>query len=161
MSCIYGPHQFGTEDQGWVAHFLIRALDGEPIVVYGDGYQVRDILYVDDLVDAFLLVRRHIDRVAGEAFNVGGGASNTVSLVELLECIGEMQGRVPSVEHEGWRTGDQRWYVSDTRKLHDAVGWAPRTTVDDGLARLRAWLREARAAVKPAARLARSEPASR
>ena len=83
MSCIYGPHQFGTEDQGWVAHFLIRAMDGEPITIYGDGLQVRDILYVDDLVRAFLLAQEHMDHVTGQAFNMGGGPTRTTSLVEL------------------------------------------------------------------------------
>jgi len=145
MSCIYGPHQYGNEDQGWVAHFLIRALDRQPIVLYGDGRQVRDVLFVEDLVDAFLLARRHVARIAGQAFNVGGGAENTVSLIELLDRIAELQGRRPQVRHEGWRTGDQRWYVSDTRKLAAAVGWAPRTGVADGIARLNAWLVDARA----------------
>src|SRR6185437_10730839 len=91
MSCIYGPHQFGTEDQGWVAHFLIRALEGEPITLYGDGMQVRDVLFVDDLVDAFLLARKHMDRIYGQAFNIGGGPANTLSLLELVDLIGALR----------------------------------------------------------------------
>jgi CDP-paratose 2-epimerase len=151
MSCIYGPHQYGNEDQGWVAHFLIRAIDGHPIVLYGDGRQVRDVLFVEDLVDAFQLALANVDRIAGQAFNVGGGAENTTSLLELLDRIAELQGERPSVRHEAWRTGDQRWYVSDVRKLGDAVGWRPRTTLDEGLARLHEWLLQSRDAASSAA----------
>ena len=96
MSCIYGPHQFGTEDQGWVAHFLIRALEGKPITLYGDGKQVRDILFVEDLVDAFLLASRNAGRLAGRAFNIGGGARNAISLLELLGLIEAMHGERPA-----------------------------------------------------------------
>jgi CDP-paratose 2-epimerase len=142
MSCIYGPRQFGTEDQGWVAHFLIRALQGLPITVYGDGKQVRDALYVEDLVDAMLSAHGSIERTSGQAFNMGGGASRTISLLELLEIITELTGRAPEVRYGPWRTGDQRYYVSDTRKFQAATGWAPRTTIPEGVARLHAWLRE-------------------
>src|SRR5881227_673504 len=93
MSCIYGLHQLGTEDQGWVAHFLIQALANSPLTIYGDGRQVRDILFVEDLVDAFLLAHQNIDALAGQAFNIGGGAGNTVSLLELLALITELQGQ--------------------------------------------------------------------
>lgn len=140
MSCIYGPRQFGTEDQGWVAHFLIRALDGQPITLYGDGLQVRDVLFVDDLVDAFLLARRHVGTLAGRAFNIGGGPANTTSLLELVGRIGGLTGREPAVAFEGWRTGDQKWYVSDVRAFGAATGWQPRTSLPEGLARLHAWL---------------------
>ena len=126
MSCIYGPRQFGTEDQGWVAHFLLRALAGEPITLFGDGMQVRDILFVDDLVDAFLLAERHIDRLAGRAFNIGGGPGNVISLLDLLDQIEALEGRRPELDREDWRTGDQRYYVSDTRSFQQATGWAPR-----------------------------------
>ena len=98
MSCIYGAHQFGTEDQGWVAHFLIRALEGRPITLYGDGRQVRDILSVEDLVDAFLLAQEHMASESGQAFNMGGGPRNTVSLLELLDLMGELLGHKPEVE---------------------------------------------------------------
>jgi CDP-paratose 2-epimerase len=144
MSCIYGPHQYGTEDQGWVAHFLIRALEGDPIVLYGDGRQVRDVLFVEDLVDAMLLARRHADRLAGQAYNIGGGPTNTTSLLELLDRIGRLHGRRPRVRHEPWRTGDQKWYVSDVRAFEAATGWRPRTGVAEGLERLYAWLVEHR-----------------
>lgn len=141
MSCIYGPHQFGTEDQGWVAHFLIRALEQRPITLYGDGLQVRDILYVDDLVEAMLRCQRRMPDLAGRAFNIGGGPGNTVSLVELLQRIAALTGRMPDVERAGWRTGDQRYYVSDTRAFAEAAGWAPQVAAADGIARLYRWLR--------------------
>ena len=144
MSCIYGPHQFGTEDQGWVAHFLIRALDGQPIVLYGDGMQVRDVLYVDDLVDAFLVAEQRIDDLAGRAFNIGGGAANTTSLLELVELIGELHGERPDVRFDAWRTGDQRYYVSDTRAFGAATGWAPRHGVQEGVEQLYQWLSTSR-----------------
>ena len=144
MSCIYGPHQCGTEDQGWVAHFLIRALDGEPITLYGDGRQVRDILFVDDLVDAMLLARQHIRTLSGRAFNIGGGPGNTTSLLELLERIAALAGRQPAVRHAGARVGDQLWYVSDTRAFAQATGWSQAVPLDQGLARLHAWLAQQR-----------------
>jgi CDP-paratose 2-epimerase len=144
MSCIYGAHQFGTEDQGWVAHFLIRALEGRPITLYGDGRQVRDILSVEDLVDAFLLAQEHMASESGEAFNIGGGPRNTVSLLELLELMEELLGHKPEVEFDEWRTGDQRYYVSDTGKFQRATGWKPQISVQEGLARLHQWLLKAR-----------------
>jgi CDP-paratose 2-epimerase len=144
MSCIYGPHQFGTEDQGWVAHFLIRALDGRPLTLYGDGMQVRDILYVEDLVEAFLLAEKNIGAIAGQAFNMGGGAGNTVSLLELVDLIGALHGRRPEVFYEDWRTGDQRYYVSDFSKLTAATGWSPRVNARQGVSKLYNWLLEFR-----------------
>ena len=143
MSCIYGPHQHGTEDQGWVAHFLIRALEGRPITVYGDGRQVRDVLFVEDLVDALLLAQRHMPTESGEVFNIGGGPGSAVSLLELIQEIGELNDRAPEVAYDEWRVGDQRWYVSDTSKFARATGWRPSVGVREGLARLAAWLHEA------------------
>jgi CDP-paratose 2-epimerase len=142
MSCIYGPHQFGTEDQGWVAHFLIRALAGEPITLYGDGLQVRDILFVEDLVNAFLLARKHVRELSGRAFNMGGGPANTVSLREILNMIGKVHGKKPKLDFDGWRPGDQRYYVSDTRRFGEATGWAPKVGVQEGVERLYTWLVE-------------------
>jgi CDP-paratose 2-epimerase len=142
MSCIYGPHQNGTEDQGWVAHFLRAITGGHAVTVYGSGLQVRDILYVEDLVDAFECARIEIDGLSGRAFNLGGGAANTVSVVEILEHIERLTGRRCEKSFRDWRTGDQRYYVSDTRAFYRAVGWRPRTGVDAGLAALFAWLSE-------------------
>ncbi|HVX40871.1 MAG TPA: NAD-dependent epimerase/dehydratase family protein [Gemmatimonadaceae bacterium] len=156
MSCIYGPHQFGTEDQGWVAHFLIRALAGEPIVLYGDGKQVRDILFVDDLVNAFLLAQQHMPALSGQAFNIGGGAGNTISLLELLDVIAALNGSRPAVTFEDWRVGDQRYYVSDTTKFARATGWRQTVSAVEGVTRLRDWLgTEAARAKRPAARAKR------
>jgi CDP-paratose 2-epimerase len=152
MSCIYGPHQCGTEDQGWVAHFVLRALKGEPITIYGDGRQVRDVLYVDDLVDAFLLALQHMDALSGQAFNIGGGPENTTSLLELIERIGALHGHRPEILPGAWRTGDQLYYVSDFRKFSQATGWRPKAGIAEGLERLYAWLSERQHAA-PAARL--------
>jgi CDP-paratose 2-epimerase len=142
MSCIYGTRQLGNEDQGWVAHFLFQALAGRTLSIYGDGKQVRDVLWIDDLLDAFLLARERPSQVAGRAFNVGGGPLNTVSLVELLDLIEEVAGARPRVELEAWRRADQRWYVSDTSALRAAVGWMPRTSVREGVSRLYRWARD-------------------
>lgn len=142
MSCVYGPRQFGTEDQGWVAHFLIQAMQGRPLTLYGDGKQVRDVLFVDDLVDAFLAARERPREVAGRAFNLGGGPANTTSLLELLELVEELTGLRARVGFEDWRIADQRWYVSDPRAFSALAGWEPRTGVREGVARLHAWLRE-------------------
>jgi CDP-paratose 2-epimerase len=152
MSCIYGPHQFGTEDQGWVAHFVLRAMQGAPITLYGDGMQVRDILFVEDLVDAFLLAERHMTKVAGNAFNIGGGPRNVVSLLDLIDRIGKLHGERPRIDFERWRTGDQRYYVSDTRRFQDATGWKPLVGVDEGIRRLYQWLGYARAPTRTALR---------
>lgn len=142
MSCIYGLHQFGNEDQGWVAHFLIRALAGAPITIYGDGRQVRDILFIDDLVDAFILAQENIHALAGQAFNIGGGPSNTVSLLELLGIIEKVHGRKAKVHFAEWRAADQLYYVSDTRKFSRATGWQPEVSVQEGICNLYHWLLE-------------------
>lgn len=158
MSCIYGTRQLGNEDQGWVAHFLFQALADRPIVLYGDGKQVRDVLWIDDLVDALLLARARPAGVVGRAFNVGGGPLNTLSLVELLELIEELHGARPRAVLDGWRRADQRWYVSDPAALRAAVGWSPRVSPREGVARLYRWAREELRA-RDAALEARSEAA--
>jgi CDP-paratose 2-epimerase len=156
MSCIYGPHQFGNEDQGWVAHFLIRALQHQPITLYGDGRQVRDLLFVEDLVEALLLAQRAMPTESGEAFNIGGGPGNTVSLLEVLELIGKLLGRSPEASFDDWRPGDQRYYVSDTGKFERATGWQRQVSVSEGLDRLARWLQHSGAARSeiPARRIA-------
>ncbi len=147
MSCIYGPHQFGTEDQGWVAHFLIRAIEGKPITIYGDGKQVRDILFVDDLVDAFMRAWSRIGLCAGKAFNIGGGVTSTISLRELLAMIESLRGHTPELRYQGWRPGDQRYYVSDTSAFTDATGWMPRVGPRAGIEALHGWLVDQRGGV--------------
>jgi CDP-paratose 2-epimerase len=144
MSCIYGPHQYGTEDQGWVAHFAIRALEGQPISIYGDGKQVRDILFVEDLVEAFQLALKHMPRLQGQAFNIGGGVQNTVSLLELLDTIGQYKGAEVPLAFGPWRVGDQHYYVSDITKFGQATSWTPKHSVRQGMAKLYGWLCESR-----------------
>jgi CDP-paratose 2-epimerase len=153
MSCIYGRHQHGNEDQGWVAHFLIRALEREPITLYGDGAQVRDVLFVDDLVEAMLLARERRERVAGRAFNVGGGPDNTTSLLELVDLIEDVTGERPALQFAEERPGDQRYYVSDTGALGAALGWRPRVSMEEGVEELHRWLVGERT---PARRLVRA-----
>lgn len=140
MSCIYGPHQFGTEDQGWLAHFLIRALEDEVITIYGDGRQVRDVLFAEDLVDAMLLALSNVEGLSGQAFNIGGGPENTLSLLELLDRIEQRLGTRPRVRFANQRPGDQRYYVSNIGKFQAATGWRPRVSLNEGFGRLFDWL---------------------
>jgi CDP-paratose 2-epimerase len=151
MSCIYGHRQMGTEDQGWVAHFLIRALEGRPITLYGDGHQVRDILDVSNAVDAYMRVWQRIDTVKGRAFNLGGGAANAVSLRTLLRHIGDLIGREVEIEFSDWRAGDQRYFVADTRAAEQALELAPKVAWRDGVAALARWLAQERGINMPIA----------
>jgi CDP-paratose 2-epimerase len=144
MSCIYGPHQRGTEDQGWVAHFLISALKGRPITIYGDGRQVRDILYVDDAVEAYVRALRRIDAIRGRAFNLGGGPANAVSLRQVLARIEYLLGRAVDVGFAEWRPGDQRYYVSDTRAVSAALELPKPRGWESGIAQLASWLTDTR-----------------
>ncbi len=144
MSCIYGLRQLGNEEQGWVAHFAIQALRGAPIVVYGDGLQVRDLLFADDLVGAILVARAAMPLIRGNAFNLGGGPEQTTSLLELLDLLEEIGGRRPEIRFEAARPGDQRWYVSNSQRFKDATGWAPQVGIRDGVGRLFAFLRDSR-----------------
>jgi len=140
MSCIYGPRQFGTEDQGWLAHFIISVLTGRSITIYGNGKQVRDVLFVDDLVRALRLATERIDRAAGEVFNIGGGPSNTISVwAEFGELVKEVAGREISGKFDGWRPGDQPCYVSAIRKASDLLGWSPLIDKETGARRLWKW----------------------
>lgn len=142
QSCIYGPHQFGLEDQGWVAWFAIQALRRGPVVIYGDGKQVRDVLYVGDLIEAFEGAVDHIDETAGEAYNIGGGPANTLSLLELLTMLRTHFARPIEHSFDAWRPGDQLVYVSDVSKAKADFGWEPRVAVADGLGNLLQWLTE-------------------
>lgn len=139
MSCIYGTRQFGNEDQGWVAHFCIAALLGRPISIYGDGHQVRDVLFVDDLLDCFLAAVERAEP-GGQIFNVGGGTSNVISLRQLVGELERQLGREIPVTYGDWRPGDQRVYVSDIRKAGEVLGWAPRIGWPEGVERLVAWV---------------------
>ena len=146
MSCIYGPHQQGNEDQGWVAHFMLSALEHEPITLFGDGKQVRDVLYVEDLVRALLIAEDRAAEFAGRAFNIGGGPGNAVSLLDVLEILAAVRGEAPQIRRRPWRTGDQRYYVSDTSAFSVATGWRPEVGVAEGVQRLHAWLLDDRQA---------------
>ena len=136
MSCIYGQRQLGTEDQGWVAHFLLRAIAGEPITIYGDGRQVRDVLDVGDAVSAYLAAWQNIDRIAGRAYNLGGGPANAISLLQLISHIEDLLGRRVDVNFDGWRPGDQRYFVADTRAVQHDLSLPPALGWRIGLARL-------------------------
>lgn len=141
MSCIYGPRQFGNEDQGWLAHFIIATETGRPITIYGNGKQVRDVLFIDDLVRAFRLAVEKIDSTAGQVYNIGGGPSNTISVwKEFGTLLSKLNGREISVSFESWRPGDQPYYVSDIRKANLHMGWQPQVDKETGIRRLWEWV---------------------
>lgn len=142
QSCIYGEHQFGVEDQGWLAWFAECGRSGRPLTLFGDGKQVRDLLHVDDLLDAFAAAIARIDAVSGEAFNIGGGAANAVSIWWQLRGALESALRAPLAEPSfgPWRTGDQKVFVADTAKARELLGWEPQIGITDGLTRLVTWL---------------------
>jgi len=134
MSCIYGPHQFGNEDQGWVAHFCITGVQGGQLTIYGDGKQVRDLLYVDELVELMLSAYKNINRIAGQIFNVGGGPANTISVwTEFQDLLRPLVGELPSMRFDEFRPGDQKIYVSDIRKVQSQLGWVPSVKIEEGL----------------------------
>lgn len=140
QSCIYGTRQFGIEDQGWVAWFTIAALMERPITIYGDGCQVRDVLYVDDLVTAYEMALARIDRTAGRIYNIGGGPAFSMSLLELLGQLEGLLGRPVVHAFDAWRTGDQRVYVSDITRAREELGWQPRTAPAEGVRMLFEWV---------------------
>jgi CDP-paratose 2-epimerase len=142
QSCIYGPHQFGIEDQGWVAWFAIRALQDLPVVVYGDGKQVRDVLYVDDLIAAFDMSIEAISRTTGQAYNIGGGPQNTLSIIELIDLLEQHFGYKLKYSFSDWRPGDQAVYISRINKAEDHFGWRPRVSPAAGLSKLVHWLQK-------------------
>ena len=141
QSCVYGPRQMGVEDQGWVAWFVIAAVMGKPITIYGDGKQVRDMLYVDDLLDLYDLAAGRVDVAAGQVYNVGGGPAHTLSVwAEFGPLLERILGRPIPVVHGGWRPGDQRVYVSDVGKARRELGWEPHVGVEEGVERLHQWV---------------------
>ncbi len=144
QSCIYGYRQFGVEDQGWVAWFTIAAELGKPITLYGDGRQVRDVLFVDDLVDAYQAALKNLRRSAGRVYNIGGGPRNQLSLLELLDQLRALTGRPIRVSYGPWRPGDQPVFVGDIRKAERDFGWKPKVAVGEGVRRLHQWVRENR-----------------
>lgn len=141
MSCIYGPRQFGTEDQGWLAHFVIASETEKLITIYGNGKQVRDVLFIDDLVRAFRLAVDKIDVTAGQVYNIGGGPENTIAVWrEFSKLLSGWKGREIPVRFKNWRPGDQPCYVSDIRKAHAHMGWTPQVTKEAGIRQLWDWV---------------------
>lgn len=138
MSCIYGPRQFGVEDQGWVAWFIIAALTGTSISIYGDGKQVRDVLHVSDLVKAYDMFLE--SKLKSGIFNVGGGHEKTLSLLELLDLIGNYHNKKPDIKYDDWRPSDQKVYISDISKIKNELGWEPNINVKDGVNNLAKWV---------------------
>lgn len=145
QSCIYGPRQFGVEDQGWLAWFAIAAVTGRPITIYGNGKQVRDVLHVWDLLDVYDEALNQIDSVAGEAFNIGGGPENTLSVwSDFGPMLMKLLDREIPVSWGEWRPGDQQVYVSDIRKALALLNWKPKIEVEEGLQQLVQWVQENR-----------------
>jgi CDP-paratose 2-epimerase len=140
QSCIYGKRQFGVEDQGWVAWFTIASVLEKPITVYGDGKQVRDILYADDLVNAFELASQNISKTKGRIYNIGGGKNNTLSLLELIDFLEEYSGKNISPSFDEWRPGDQKVFVADISKAEKDFGWKPKTSPKQGVKELFDWV---------------------
>ncbi len=140
QSCIYGRRQFGVEDQGWVAWFTIANAKQQPISIYGDGKQVRDVLFVDDLVDCFMAAIDRIDQVKGRVYNIGGGPDNVLSLHQLIERLEKLGGRKIERTYEDWRPGDQQVFVCDVGKAERELGWKPRTSINAGVEMLHAWV---------------------
>ena len=148
MSCIAGPRQFGTEDQGWLAHFVYSVLERKPITIYGDGLQVRDILHVQDLVDAMVAAHRFADRTAGRIYNLGGGPERSVSVLEMLEAIARETGIDPLLRYSAVRPGDQPLYVSNTARLEAETGWRARYSCRETLQAIHRFWQENRAMLR-------------
>lgn len=142
QSCIYGPHQFGMEEQGWLAWFAIAATLGRPITVYGDGYQTRDVLEVSDLCRLYETAFSKIEKVKGKIYNVGGGPSRAVSVRDALVVLGDVLGRPIPHASGAWRPGDQKVYISDISAIGRDLGWRPVVSVSEGITRLVAWIQQ-------------------
>jgi len=142
MSCIYGTRQFGFEDQGWIAHFIISNLKGKPVTIFGDGKQVRDVLYVEDLIKAFHAFAK--SELKSGVFNIGGGPNNTISLLEFIDMVEKKTGKPMNLNFREWRPSDQRVYISDIAKIKKSLGWKPAVGVEDGIERLIKWVKSER-----------------
>ena len=148
QSCIYGERQFGIEDQGWLAWFTIAAFLGKPITIFGDGKQVRDVLHVKDLINAFDMASRRIEITSGRISNIGGGAAFTLSLLELLEHLKTMLNKNVSVNYSTWRAGDQKVFISDCTRAEQEFGWRPIVSPKEGTSKLLKWVEENEDTVK-------------
>lgn len=141
QSCIYGPHQFGVEDQGWVAWFIIALTKNKKISIYGNGKQVRDLLYIDDLINAYDLAIKNIKKTKGQIYNIGGGVRNTISIwFDFKPILEKLFGRKIEPKFSNWRPGDQPIYVSDIRKAKKDFGWEPEVNVEQGIRKLYDWV---------------------
>ncbi len=143
QSCIYGARQFGVEDQGWVAWMIIAAVSGRPLTIYGDGKQIRDILNVDDLLNAYDAGIDRIEAVKGQVYNLGGGPANTMSIwTEFGPLLEKMLGKPVPVQRSDWRPGDQKVFVADIRKAERDLDWKPKVGVQEGVEMLYKWVKE-------------------
>lgn len=143
QSCIYGPRQFGIEDQGWLAWFLIAITKNKQITIYGNGKQVRDALYVDDLICAYDMAIKNISKTKGQIYNIGGGTKNTISIwKEFNPILEELFGKRISVKSSDWRPGDQPIYISDIRKAKKDFGWVPKVNIKQGTNNLYNWIQD-------------------
>jgi CDP-paratose 2-epimerase len=149
QSCIYGYRQFGVEDQGWVAWFIIAAQLGLPIVIYGNGKQVRDVLFIDDLLAAYDEAFKQLESVSGQVFNIGGGPDNTISLHDLIGVLKSEVNPGLQITFSDWRPGDQPVYISDVRKAREKFGWSPRTDWQTGVRKLIQWVKENEKLLRP------------
>jgi CDP-paratose 2-epimerase len=139
QSCIYGYRQFGIEDQGWVAWFCIAAVTGKKITVFGDGKQVRDVLFIDDLLRAFELAYENRYHTAGRVYNIGGGPNSTLSLHELIEKLEKFSGEKIPLEYNNWRPGDQKVFIGNISRAEAEFGWRPEIDPDEGVEKLYRW----------------------
>lgn len=143
QSCIYGPHQFGVEDQGWVAWFIIALTKSKEITIYGNGKQVRDILYVEDLVRAYEMAAKNIKKTRGKIYNIGGGSTQTISIwFDFKPILEKLFHRKITVKFSKWRPGDQPIFVSDIRRAKKDFGWEPKIGVTEGITKLHSWIQE-------------------
>lgn len=142
QSCIYGTRQFGVEDQGWIAHFCLAVWAGRPISIFGNGKQVRDVLWIDDLVRAYEAAAVNIDATAGRIYNIGGGPDNTISIwAEFGPLLEKISGKPVPVTFADWRPGDQPVYVSDIRRAKRELDWQPQVSLSEGVDRLWQWIK--------------------
>ena len=142
QSCIYGYRQFGIEDQGWVAWFCIATALGKPITIYGDGKQIRDVLFIDDLIKAFELAYENRNKASGQVYNIGGGPENTMSLHELIDSLERQKRKKIPVRYDDWRPGDQKVFVGNIAKAKRELGWEPTVNPTTGVKKLYKWVKD-------------------
>ncbi|MBI4894372.1 MAG: GDP-mannose 4,6-dehydratase [Candidatus Aenigmarchaeota archaeon] len=142
QSCIYGTRQFGKEEQGWLAHFVISSFFGRPLNIFGDGKQVRDVLFIEDLCRAADMASENRNKTAGKAYNIGGGAKYTLSLLELIEMLEKINNRKISTKYFDWRPADQKVYISNINKAMEDFGWEPKVSPEEGVKRVHGWVEE-------------------